>query len=75
MESGEAVAVPQAPQLGRFWHARNMPRTRDCQVNENPFKIGANSRNFARFYPLDREKTVFGHIDKLLNLTGEPVQG
>jgi hypothetical protein len=59
MESGEAVAVPQTPRLGQFWHARNMPRTRDCQVNENPFKIGVNSRNFARFYPLDREKIEF----------------
>ena len=36
-----------------------MPRTRHYQVNENSFKIGVNSRNFVRFYPLSWEKTVY----------------
>jgi len=35
----------------------NMPRTCDCQVNENPFKIRVNSRNFSHFHPLGWEKT------------------
>ena len=58
MESREAVAIPQTLRLRRFRHAGNMPRTRHYRVNENSFKIGVNSRNFVRFYPLSWEKTV-----------------
>jgi hypothetical protein len=56
MESGGSGSCPADASAWSILACGNMPRTRDCQVNENPFKIGVNSRNFARFYPLDREK-------------------
>src|SRR6516225_9370567 len=35
-----------------------MPLTGDSQVNKKAFRIAINSQKLARFYPLDREKTV-----------------
>jgi hypothetical protein len=35
-----------------------MPLTGDGQVNKKAFRIAINSRQLARFHPLDREKTV-----------------
>jgi hypothetical protein len=34
-----------------------MPLTGDGQVNKKAFRIAINSRQLARFHPLDREKT------------------
>jgi hypothetical protein len=39
-----------------------MPLTGDSQVNKKAFRIAINSRKLARFYPLDREKTVYLHM-------------
>src|SRR5271167_4143657 len=39
-----------------------MPLTGDSQVNKKAFRITINSRKLARFYPLDREKTVFSIV-------------
>ena len=36
-----------------------MPLTGDGQVNKKACRIAINSRQLARFHPLDREKTVF----------------
>jgi hypothetical protein len=36
-----------------------MPLTVDGQVNKKAFRIAINSRQLARFHPLDREKTDF----------------
>jgi len=35
-----------------------MPLTGDGQVNKKAFRIAINSRQLARFHPLDREKTA-----------------
>jgi hypothetical protein len=39
-----------------------MPLTGDGQVNKKAFRIAINSRQLARFHPLDREKTEYSDV-------------